>query len=222
MDHPSSVNEVDRLAVRLPDDATIYQSPTYIAIAFDADVSTARPTPKLLQRRPCMLEYQAQYELFSTLCADRAQQTVDAQLLVAGRSITPEKYLALWRHAVANAISLRALFADYGLRIVATLRAPLSAMAGRRSSWTCCPFGTFDAFLARHRPCMKFDAAGSFTLHLDLRDPDAARDAFYGASMLSDAFTAGSPECHVAMVLEHTRRHKAQAPLFASTGLMEA
>jgi len=220
--HASVINEVGRVVVRLSDDATIYGSATYVAIAFDASPGSPERSPSLLSRFPNGLGYQAQYELFYGLCADRAQKTVDGQLVADGRPISPEKYLCLWRQAIEHACSAGALFTDHGLRLVATLRAPLAAMSGKQSPWTSSPFADFEAFHAKHGRSMAVDAAGVFTLALDLRGRHAARDAYYGASMLSCALGHDSTDWQARITVHATRASTAHPALFQRTEFVEA
>lgn len=223
MDHPTSavVNEVDRVVIRLPDDATIYRSPTYIAVAIDASESGVL-APSLLNHCD-RLDYLAPYELFNSLCRDRAQRTVDGRLLMEGRPIAPEQYLALWRSAIVKALSPSAANASHGMRIFARLSAPLGAAKGWRSPWTSCPFGTFDAVLKKHRASVQVDdTSGVFVLCLDLRSLNAARDAFLAASMFPHAGAPASNDCSAKLILESTPITKAQPALFESHCAAEA
>ena len=81
-----AVDEVGRLVIHLPDDATFYGPRSYLPIALDL-VERVK-TPSLLRPDPQGINYMAQYEVFSALCSDRAQRTVDQTLLVGGQPTT--------------------------------------------------------------------------------------------------------------------------------------
>ena len=85
--HSPTLDEVGRLVIHLPDDATFYGERSYLPIAVDlVDGST---TPSLLRADQHGVHYMAQYEVLSALCSDRAQRTVDQTLLVGGTPTTP-------------------------------------------------------------------------------------------------------------------------------------
>lgn len=87
------INEVARAAIVLPKDTSFYSSPLFIAVAFDVDAHSVTPT--VLGASRSTLPFLAAYEIFSTLCGDRAMRTVDGCLRVNGDVITPESYLGL-------------------------------------------------------------------------------------------------------------------------------
>jgi len=216
--HPHAtpvVDEVGRLVIHLPDDATFYGARSYLPIALDL-VERVK-TPSLLRPDPQGINYMAQYEVFSALCSDRAQRTVDQTLLVGGQPTKPERYLGLWRDAIAASVSAESAAEEHGIRVVAVLQAPLAAMASAKSSWTCCPFGTFAAFQARYAKQMDLAGDGAFTLELDLARPGAARDAYYGASMICAALRRAPTAWRACIELRKTTAGRPwQASLFAS------
>ena len=209
-----AVDEVGRLVIHLPDDATFYGARSYLPIALDL-VERVK-TPSLLRPDPQGINYMAQYEVFSALCSDRAQRTVDQTLLVGGQPTKPERYLGLWRDAIAASVSAESAAEGHGIRVVAVLRAPLAAMASAKSSWTCCPFGTFAAFQAKYAKQMDLTGVGAFALELDLALPGAARDAYYGASMICAVLRQAPTAWRACIELRKTTGRPGQASLFAS------
>ena len=93
-----SINEIDRVAVLLPEGTTFYNDKRYVAVAWDEDAQ-GNPHGQVLGSNRRSLPFLARYELLSTLCSDRAKQTVDGSLRVNDQVITPERYLGLWRAA---------------------------------------------------------------------------------------------------------------------------
>ncbi len=90
-------------------------------------------------------------------------------------------------------------------------------MASAKSSWTCCPFGTFAAFQARYAKQMDLTGDGAFTLELDLARPGAARDAYYGASMICAVLRREPTAWRACIELRKTTAGRpGQASLFAS------
>ena len=179
------IDEVGRVVVRLEPDATIYGEDAYVALAFDEIAGQARA--RLLHDRSRHHTYLARYQLIDLLCSDRAARTVDETLLVKGRPITPERYLRLWRAALAEALSPPALEARHGLKVVAVLEGPLEPLRGTRAFWTSSPFQTFDEFFDRHASRIQLLAEGRFRVEFDLGEAHGARDAYYGSSFLSSA-----------------------------------
>ena len=182
---PPITDERGRLVIHLPNDATLVGWRTYLPVV--ADHVAGQTTRSLLRERDRGIDYDAQYSVFSLLCSDRAQRVVDKTLLVQGKPITPERYLGLWRNAIESSVSLDAAARDHGLHPFATLSGPLALLRSTNSSWTCCPFGSFTAFEAKYGEAMQVNSEGNFTLEIALASQDGARDAYYGASMLSSA-----------------------------------
>lgn len=94
----TKVDEIDRIEVRLPSEATFYGTPMYVALAVDAAGDAEAP---VLLGQQQGLRFFAQYELISLLCSERAQLAVDGQLRCRGARVSPEQYLGLWRKALA-------------------------------------------------------------------------------------------------------------------------
>lgn len=214
----SLINEVARAVIALPPDATIYSSTVYLAVAFDA--SGAQVNPTLLTRGSSKsLGYLAGYELIGyLLCGDRAQRTVDRSLVVGGKEVTPEAYLALWRTAVDGAYSPGAFKARHGLSLIATICGPVDRMSQYRSSWTSAPFKSF----ARTRHAENLEVSGGrFQLRLDLAEPNAARDAYYIAEMVGSACRDDDTLWSASVTLEGHQQSVLQTELFG-TSLAEA
>lgn len=202
-----AVNEVERLAVRLPTDATVSRTRTFLAVTLDVNSDTHAPAPDLLPEH-AGLRYLAQYELMSVLCAHRAQQTVDGRLRCRGSRITPEQYLGLWRKALAEALTPQELYDQRGWSLAARLQGPLPAaeLRDRKSGWTCCPFQTFGGFHARYRDRMVPEGTQRFRVDIDLAEPDGPRNAHYGRCLLSSVLGhEGAWSAQLALVLEDPR-----------------
>jgi hypothetical protein len=186
------VDEIDRLAVRLPCEATFYGTPMYVALAVDADGDAKLP---VLLGQQHGLRFFAQYELISLLCGDRAQLAVDGQLRCGGVRISPEHYLGLWRKALSASPSAQEVYEKRGWTLAVRLAGPLSDAHwdGRRSGWMCCPFQTFAAFRTRYANRLEQHGDGRFTVDIDLAEPDGARNAFYGRALLSSVLGHDGP-----------------------------
>lgn len=206
-------NEIGRVVIHLPDDATFYRHRSYLPIAIDLVDGTQ--IPSLLRSDSHGIDYMAGYEVFSALCSNRAQRTVDRSLLVDNEHITPERYLGLWRSAIGNSMPPEAASKALAIQAVAVLQAPLAALAGARSSWTSCPFGAFEAFQDKYRCELKVSNDGVFTLELDLARPEAARDAYYAASMVSTRLRHAPAGWRASIELRTSPRVTGQVSLFA-------
>lgn len=188
----TKVDEIDRIAVRLPSEATFYGTPMYVALAVDAAGDAEAP---VLLGQQQGLRFFAQYELISLLCSERVQLAVDGQLRCRGARVSPEHYLGLWRKALAASPSAQEVYEQRGWTLVVRLSGPLSEgpWEGRKSGWTCCPFQTFAGFRARYANRMEQHDDGRFTVVIDLAEPDGARNAFYGRSLLSSVLGHDGP-----------------------------
>lgn len=209
----SLINEVARAVIALPPDATIYSSTVYLAVAFDASGDQVAPT--LLTRGSSKsLGYLAFYELIGyLLCGDRAQRTVDGSLVVGGKVVTPEAYLALWRSAKDSAYSTDSFKARHGLSLIATISGPVDRMAQYRSSWTSAPFKTF----ARTRYAENLEVIdGRFQLRLDLAEPNVARDAYYITEMVGSACRDDDTLWSAAVTLDGHPQPPRQPELFGT------
>ncbi len=206
------INEIDRVVIHLPDDATFYSSRSYLPVVVDLVDGVQRPT--LLRPSSQGINYMAQYEIFSALCSDRAQKAVDHELLVAGLPVTPERYLGMWRTAIADSVSAVTAQQQHGIQAFAVLRAPLAAMAGVKSSWTTCPFGTFAVFQSKFGEHFRLADDGTFTVELDLAKPGFARAAYYAASMMCSKFDRDSAQWRAGIQLRAASASRVQAGLF--------
>lgn len=217
MEIRSKIDEIDRIAVRLPADTTFYGTPMHVAMAVDADGEASVP---VLLGQQHGLRYLAQYELVSLLCEGRAQLTVDGQLRCGGRRVSPEQYLGLWRKALSAPTSAQDLYEERGWTLAVRLDGPLSdaIWEDRKSGWTCCPFQTFAAFRARYANRLALRADGRFTLDIDLAEPDGPRNAFYGRSLLSSVLGHDGPW---SAVLRLVREDIGARPDRALQGVLE-
>src|SRR5688500_16559902 len=123
MEATPMVDEVDRIVVRLPDDATFYSTPLFVAIAVYLGDEGIRP---VMLRPDHRVRFLAQYEVMSLLCDDRAQLSVDGQLRCRGGRVTPEHYLGLWRKVLLAPLSAQELYEQHGWSLIAQLKGPLS------------------------------------------------------------------------------------------------
>ncbi len=193
-------NELARAVIAVPTDATIYGGTQYIAVVWDHWYTTLLggfeiSRPSILGPAGNTLPYLTDYRLIDLLCSDRAMCTVDGKLRVLDRQFSPEDYLGLWRYALKHPRSADWLASEHNLRILITLEAALEPARAARCGWSGSPFPTFAEFEAAHGQRFVLsdarDGAQRFELVLDLREPTAARDAFYAGSLLRDREDAG-------------------------------
>lgn len=179
-------NEIERVAIVLPQGTTFYHDQRYVAVAWDIDTG-GDTTGQIIGGHHKHLPFLAPYELFSSLCGDRAKRTVDGSLRMNGQVITPERYLSLWRATLAQPVTAAQFTERYGQQVLLVLGAPLAPLRGQRSAWTSSPFAHFDDFESAYHDRIEYRTDGGsehFEIALDLREPNAARDAFYAASFI--------------------------------------
>jgi hypothetical protein len=184
------IHEVDRAVISLPDNASFYSLPQFIAVAFDATSSGITPTILGGSRD---LPYLSQSGVFSELCRGRAMLTVDHELVTNEKLVTPEQYLGMWREALKSPMTVLD-FAIYSHCMpVAIFCGRLEGLRGKRSHWTRSPFATFEDFETTYRDQIAYlDDGCRFQLVLDLSQENAARDAFYMESFISSANRANA------------------------------
>lgn len=223
--HPQPLIELARVAIALPEDTCFYNDLRFIAVAFDASADGITHTRYeiLGACRPC-LPFFAGYEIFSELCGDRAIRTVDGALRTNGQSITPERYLGLWRIAIGKALTPPQFAETTGYAAYAVLGGRFDGLRGKRKSWSSSPFDTFDDFEAVYRDRIDYlDDGQRFRIELDLRLAHAARDAFYLEAFLSSSDQReGSNPSVVLKSVDPSRmlsvaNPSAQSNLFATT-----
>lgn len=184
------LNEIARAVVALPEDATFYNDTRFVAIAWDDPGDAGAPRPTILGAEHGGLPYVASYQLIDLLCGDRAMRAVDGTLRLRHRMVTPEAYLGMWRAALLVPFTPDELASRLGWTIRVTLGAALAAARQARSHWSTSPFESFAAFEATYGPRFvqvpTASGAPGFELTLDLREPTAARDAFYGRDLVTD------------------------------------
>lgn len=220
--HLQPINEVARVAVVLPEDTCFYSDQRFIAVAFDASADGV--TYEILgASRPC-LPFFAGYEIFSRLCGDRAMRTVDGALRANGETVTPERYLGLWRTAIGQPLTPSRFTEHYGYAAYAALGGRFDGLRGKRKSWSSSPFETFDDFEAVYRDRIAYlDDGRCFRIELDLGLAHAARDAFYLEAFLSSAGQCEGSDTSVVLkqvALSRTpfaAAPAAQSELFTST-----
>ncbi len=215
-----AINERTRVVIALPDGTTFYSDRLYIGVAFDLMGNTMIPN---VLGPSSGLPFLARYNIMSLLCGGRAMGTVDGTVIVNGETITPERYLGIWRTAIAEPLTAAQFTERHGYEIVAVLGGSLDPLRGTRTSWSSSPFKTFDDFEAAYRGHMAYyDEGWRFRIELDLRRDNAARDAFYLQSFLScadqrdAAFIAFNPVGPTQMPC--ASMPNAQSDLFVATG----
>ena len=151
----------------LPEDTSFYTDQRFIAVAFDA--ATNGVTHEILGASRPYLPFLATYEIFSRLCGDRAMRTVDGALRTNSETITPERYLGLWRIAIGQPLTPSAFTERYGYAAYAILSGCLDGLCGKRKSWSSSPFETFDDFETTYRDRIAYlDDGQRFRIELDL------------------------------------------------------
>lgn len=214
-----AINEIGRFITKLPPDSTYYSSPVYLPLAFD--LVDGRRHASLLTRGGKSLGYLASYEIIGyLLCEDRAQRTVDGDLVVNGMRITPEKYLGLWRSALEAAETPEDLFRRQGLALIATISAPLALVKAATRSWSGAPFQDFAAFEAKYGSAISYEG-DRFSIRFDMRAPDAPRDAYYIADLVASACRSSDTAWHTAVSVEQAAQPPAD-DLFADARSTEA
>lgn len=206
------VNEIGRFLVKLPENATFYGDPHYVPIAFEATDDGCES--RIVGIPPTCLAYLPKYRVIGALCGDRAQRTVDGALVVCGKPITPERYLALWRQGLAEASAPAILTAEHGLRLAAVIEAPLAPLWKAKAPWSGSPFATFDEMHARYASQIQDLGDGRFRIELDLRAEDAARDAFYAGAIVSSALGHDSDAWSARLVLQGRTAARHEDTLF--------
>ena len=215
--HAVPDNEIERAAILLPEHATIYRDPRFVAVVWTVDTSDRTTAQVLGCQRRC-LPFLARHEVFAQLCSDRALRTVDGGLWAEGLAVTPEHYLGLWRAALGRPLSAAQFARQFGVYAAAVFDAPLAPLRGQASSWSSSPFERFDDIESRYAARMRYrNDTQAFELVLDLREPDAARDAFYLESFV---LAAGLGEAATIEVQLRPTEHRAaslpaQPQLFA-------
>jgi hypothetical protein len=206
-------NEYDRAVVALPSNATLYGDTRFVAITWDDEGDGHMPRPAILGAQHSGLPYLARYELIDRLCGDRAMRTVDGALQVRRKPLTPEAYLGLWRAAIKAPLNAEELASQHGLKILVTLGAALEPARRVRPVWTTSPFKSFRGFEAAYGPRFVLgptaSGASGFELTLDLREPRAARDAFYAQDFVTHR---DDGEGHVRTSLVSTDRIQRPLP----------
>ena len=207
------INETRLVCVKLPANLCPFTSdeqPRYLSIVFDEQCGScppASPAQAVLEPKaltfvgkkgglPCL----PRYEAVSLACSQRAVDTLDGTLRVAGKRIEPEAYLRRWRKALAEAITVEQLRA-HRLQLVAEfVMDPTASCLSRRPSWTNPPFPSLAALLESRGGLAALTQPQDEELHptwgqlsLDLSLPDAARDAWW----LDDGLDVSQGECRL-------------------------
>lgn len=214
------IDETRLVCVKLPANLcpfTSEEQPRYLGIVFDdrhGAGSTHSPahSPAPEQQEPQVLTHAGKqgglpflprYELVSLACSQRAVDTLDGKLRVAGKRIEPEAYIRRWRQALAEAITVDQLRA-HRLQLVADfVLDPAAPCLLRRPHWINAPFPSLAALLQSRGGLVELAHQRDAELHptwgqlsLDLSHPDAARDAWW----LDDGLDAAQGESRLRIL----------------------
>jgi hypothetical protein len=196
-------HEHARAVVALPENATFYDGTHYVPIVWESIPQSPTPQPGIVGDHRDGLPYFPAWRLIDLLCSDRARRTVEGQLRDGFQIVTPERYLGLWREALARPLTADDLAGRHGLSLRVTLGAMLERERGARCPWNSSPFDTFEDFEALYGGRFVRRALSSghvcFEVTLDLREPDAACHVFYAHALLSRQKEA-QPAIHVDLV----------------------
>lgn len=219
-----SINEIERVAIVLPEGTTFYDDQRFVAVAWEA-AAMREPIRQVIGSHRNSLPFLAPYELVNHLCGDRAMRTVDGSLRVNGQIITPERYLGLWRAALQHPLTATQFTQRYGQQVLLVLGGPVTPLRGQRSSWTSSPFAHFDDFEATYRDRIDYrtDESGEhFEIALDLCEPNAARDAFYAASFIRGTELEKQGQVEVRLQSGHPAKPQTCAVVTQSELFVEA
>lgn len=181
--------ERTRVAVALPPDATSSGEALFVPITWEDTNDDGAGRPRILRDPHGALPSFTSRRLIGFLCQDRATRTVDGNLKLWYGEVSPEDYLRLWREALKSPLTPAQLAERHGLCLRVTLCATLDRVRGMRCPWPNAPFETFEhleAFYGTRLIHITAEAGETrFGLSLDLREPEAARHAFYVESLLA-------------------------------------
>lgn len=181
--------ETECLTVAMPADTTFHDDVHFVPIVWEHEGDVAAQRPVIVGAEPHALPFFPRWRLMSLLCADRALRTIGGQLHVGGGHIHPERYLARWREALKNPVTVATLAERRRLGLRVELSAVLDPLRGARSPWAGSPFETFEdleaAYAGRFVHVAADNGEARFALSLDLSSPKAARHVFHAWSLLS-------------------------------------
>ena len=207
------INETRLVCVKLPANLcpfTSEEQPRYLCIVFDerhGDSMPGSPAQQVLDPQvlnhagkhaglPCL----PRYEAVSLACSQRAVDTLDGTLRVAGKRIEPEAYLRRWRKALEEAVTVDQLRGHRLQLVVEFILDPAAPCLSRRPNWINAPFPNLAALLLSRGGLVELAHPRDAELHpgwgqlsLDLSHPDAARDAWW----LDDGLDACHGECRL-------------------------
>lgn len=97
--------------------------------------------------------------------------------------MTPERYLKLWRTAMATPLPVSELEARHGLRLLAVLEGQREMLKTSESRWEGYPFACLADMASVYGGVVEL-ADGRFRLEVDLSLPNGARDASWADAFL--------------------------------------
>ncbi len=162
-----SVNEIGRVVIVVPGgDGGMGLGEHYVGVSLDEGPSGTVATS--ITSVP-----QYAYSLIGRVCDGRAVATVGGDIVVHGKPVPPEKYIRLWREALAKAVSPEEAAEKFGVAASLVVRGNLSRQAGHNRHRTTDPMPNFDGWAKAFATVMQPDAEGYFEFALDLREPQA-------------------------------------------------
>ncbi|KZT16320.1 hypothetical protein A1D30_12590 [Acidovorax sp. GW101-3H11] len=207
--------ERTRVAVALPPDATSSGEALFVPITWEDTNDDGAGRPRILRDPHGALPSFTSRRLIGFLCQDRATRTVDGNLKLWYGEVSPEDYLRLWREALKSPLTPAQLAERHGLCLRVTLCATLDRVRGMRCPWPNAPFETFEhleAFYGTRLIHITAEAGETrFGLSLDLREPEAARHAFYVESLLAQT---GDTQAGIRVTLGRVAQPPHRLPVF--------
>lgn len=161
------VNEVSRMVIVVPGgEDTFVRERNYVGVALDHGddglaVSSLMDVPSWA------------YAIIGRACDGRAVDTVGGDLVVNGKMVTPEKYIGLWRDALADPLSPQEAHDRFGVTVKLVARGNALKQKGLAKKLTTDPMEGFDDWLARFKDAIQPDQDGYFELELDMREDGA-------------------------------------------------
>lgn len=183
---PTPINELNRLIIDCRPRPN--HDSAYLPLVID---DTSNGPQASLMAGP-IFDFLAPYRIMQALCDDRAQRTVDHQLLINGQPITPERYLKIWRSALTQPLSLRALGDQFGLRLLVHMQGAPEIPDHWRSPYQDAPFPNFSTFINHYREQI-VETDGLLHLALDLRQPDALHHLWSADTMIPSKYATPPP-----------------------------
>lgn len=232
MARPSAVHEsvIDEQAIgvlRLPFDANppMHEIPRYLALVRDA----GKPWRCLM---PQLFDWPYASGIIQTVCEHRAVLTVDGELRVARRRVTPEAYLRRWRRAIGDAGDITFWRTLDSVRPVSRFDLDTPVLRSAAARRTDCEFRDLPELLnaiidsgtgvlCRGTPAEPSSESAPIALRLsiDLTKRDGARHAWWAQHLLCSVPQATS-RCWSRSTIEMSRLENSNC--FEAQGVTQA